>query len=248
MSTSDPADLVLLGGRIATMNAARSWASAVAVAEGRITAVGPDAAIRPRIGPSTRVIELRGRTVVPGFQDAHVHPIHGGLAMLRCNLHELYTIAAYEDVIARYASSHPDEAWIRGGGWYMAAFERGSPRREVLDRLSADRPVFLQSRDGHSAWVNSRALELAGISADTMDPADGRVERDADGSPTGTLHEGAMDLVARHLPDDTPTDVEEALRLGQRHLHGLGITAWQDAIIEPHLEEPAYSRSRPGVN
>jgi hypothetical protein len=162
------------------------------------------------------------------------------MAMLRCDLHELYSIPEYEDVVARYASSHPAEAWIRGGGWYMAAFDRGAPRREVLDRLTPDRPVYLQSRDGHSAWVNSRALELAGVTTDTMDPDDGRIERDADGSPTGTLHEGAMDLVARHLPDDTPGDVEEGLRLGQRHLHSLGITAWQDAIIEPHFEEPAY--------
>ena len=240
MPASPPADLVLQGGRVATMDPARSWASAIAVAVGRIVAVGPDEAVRPWVGPATRVIELRGRSAVPGFQDAHVHPIHGGLAMLRCDLHELYTIPEYEAVIARYANSHPVESWIRGGGWYMAAFEQGAPRRELLDRLVPDRPVFLQSRDGHSAWVNGKALELAGITADTSDPDDGRIERDADGSPAGTLHEGAMALVAGHLPDDTAGDVEEALRLGQRHLHSLGITAWQDAIIEPQLEEPAY--------
>ena len=240
MSASRPADIVLLNGRLATMDPARSWASALAVTDGRIVAVGTDSEVRRQIGPSTRVIELRGRTVTPGFQDAHVHPIHGGLAQLRCELHDLYAIPEYEDVIARYAASHPDEAWIRGGGWYMAAFERGAPRRDVLDGLVADRPVFLESRDGHSAWVNTRALELAGVSAATADPADGRIERDLDGSPTGTLHEGAMDLVARLLPDDTPADLEEGLRLGQRHLHSLGITAWQDAIIEPHVEERAY--------
>ena len=240
MTLDGPADLALTGGRIATIDAARSWASALAVRDGRIVAVGTDAAVLGRIGPSTRVIELRGRTVTPGFQDAHVHPIHGGLAMLRCDLHDLYAIPEYLDVIARYAASKPSEAWIRGGGWYMAAFEGGTPRREALDRLVPDRPVFLTSRDGHSAWVNGRALELAGVTAETADPADGRIERDPDGSPTGTLQEGAMDLVGRLLPDDTPTELEEALRLGQRYLHGLGITAWQDAIVEPLVEERAY--------
>ena len=122
----------------------------------------------------------------------------------------------------------------------MAAFERGTPRREELDRVVPDRPAFLVNRDGHGAWVNTRALELAGITADTVDPRDGRIERDPDGSPIGTLHEGAMALVARHLPDDTPADLETALLLGQRHLHSLGITAWQDAIIEPETEELAY--------
>lgn len=240
MTQDRSADLVLTGGRLATMDAARSWASALAVRDGRIVAVGTDAAVRPHIGSSTRVIELRGRTVTPGFQDAHVHPVHGGLAMLRCDLHEDAQSGTGLDKIGSYARSHPDEAWIRGGGWYMAAFEGGTPRREDLDRIVPDRPVFLTNRDGHGAWVNTRALELAGVTASTSDPSDGRIERDPDGNPSGTLHEGAMDLVARFMPDDNPADLEEGLRLGQRHLHAFGITAWQDAIVEPHTEERAY--------
>jgi predicted amidohydrolase YtcJ len=235
-----PADLVLRGGRVATMDAARRFESAIAVRDGRIVAVGPDAAVAGHIGSSTRVIELRGRTVTPGFQDAHVHPVHGGLARLRCELHEDALSGPPYDLVAAYVASHPDEAWIRGGGWYMAAFEGGTPRREDLDRIVSDRPAFLTNRDGHGAWVNSKALELAGITADTPDPADGRIERDPDGTPSGTLHEGAMALVSRLMPDDTPAELEEALRLGQRYLHELGITAWQDAIVEPHDEERAY--------
>jgi predicted amidohydrolase YtcJ len=241
MTTTDPpADLVLRSGRVATMDIARSWATAVAVRDGRIVAVGTDRAVGDHIGPRTRVIELRGRSLLPGFQDAHVHPIHGGLSMLRCDLHEDLQSGPGYDKIEAYARTHPQEPWIRGGGWYMAAFEGGTPRREDLDRIVPDRPVFLTNRDGHGAWVNSKALELAGITAATADPSDGRIERDPDGTPSGTLHEGAMDLVTRLLPDDTPGELEEALRLGQRHLHGFGITAWQDAIVEPHTEERAY--------
>ena len=240
MSVDRPADLVLRGGRIAVMDPARSWATGLAVRDGRIVAVGPDAVVAAHIGDRTRVIELRGRGVTPGFQDAHVHPVHGGLARLRCELHDIRGADEVLAVIAEYADTHPDEAWIRGGGWSMADFPGGTPRRDELDRLVPDRPVFLPNRDGHSAWVNTRALELAGVTAETADPADGRIERDPDGTPTGTLHEGAQDLVARLLPDDTPADLEAALRLGQAYLHSLGITAWQDAIVEPGTEERAY--------
>jgi predicted amidohydrolase YtcJ len=240
MPVDRPADLVLRGGRIATMDGARSWATALAVRDGRVLAVGPDAQVSEHIGPTTRVIELRGRGVTPGFQDAHVHPVHGGLARLRCELHDTRGADEVLAVIAEYARAHPEETWIRGGGWYMADFPGGTPRREDLDRLVPDRPVFLPNRDGHSAWVNSKALELAGVTAETADPADGRIERDPDGTPTGTLHEGAQDLVGRLLPDDTPDDLEAALRLGQAYLHSLGITAWQDAIVAPETEERAY--------
>ena len=238
--TDQPADLVLRGGRIATMDAARRWATALAVQGARIVAVGPDAVVHDRIGPRTRVIELRGRTVTPGFQDAHVHPVHGGLARLRCDLHEVRGREAYLAVVAEYARTHPDEAWIRGSGWYMDDFPGGTPHREDLDGVVPDRPVLLTNRDGHGAWVNSRALELAGVGAGTADPADGRLERDGDGAPTGTLHEGAMDLVEAVVPDDTPADLEAALRIGQAYLHSLGITAWQDAIVRPESEERAY--------
>ena len=240
MTTDQHADLVLLGGRIATMDSARSWASSLAVTGGRITMVGHNTAANAHIGPKTRVIELRGRTVTPGFQDAHVHPVHGGLYLLRCELHDEIDAAAYARIIADYARANPEATWIRGGGWYMAAFPGGAARRDVLDQVLSDRPAFLTSRDGHSVWVNSRALEVAGITAATPDPSDGRIERDEDGTPAGTLHEGAIALVERWVPDDTPAELEAALRLGQKHLHRLGITAWQDAIIRPEAEEIAY--------
>ncbi len=240
MRTSHPADLVLIGGRLATMDPARSWASALAVRDGRIVAVGGEAAIRPLIGPGSRVIELRGRTVTPGFGDAHVHPLHAGLARLRCELHGSHGLDRYLAIIAAYAASHPDTPWIVGGGWSMDDFPGGVPDRAELDRVVPDRPVFLSSRDGHSAWVNTAALTLAGITAETPDPPDGRIDRDADGQPVGALQEGAADLVERLAPETTAEELVAALRLAQAELHSLGITTWQDAIVTPTVEEPAY--------
>lgn len=242
MTVDRPADLVVLGGRLATMDPARSWASALAVRDGRIVAIGEDAAIRPHIGPRSRVIEGRGRTVAPGFGDAHVHPVHGGRARLRCELHGSRGLTSYLTVVAAYAADHPDERWIHGGGWSMDDFPGGVPSRAELDRVVPDRPVLLRSRDGHSGWVNSKALELAGITADTADPDDGRIDRDSDGHPVGGLQEGAIDLVDRFIPEAKPDELVAALRLGQAELHSLGITNWQDAIVTPDSEEIAYTQ------
>ena len=238
------ADLAFVNGAVYTVDAARSRAAAVAVKDGRIVAVGSDATIREHVGPATRVFDLDGRMLLPGFQDAHVHPPSGGLEMLQCDLNDVYTKQQYLDIIATYAAAHPDRDWILGGGWYMSAFPRGAPDRDSLDAIVPDRPVFLSSRDGHSAWCNSKALERAGISEATADPSDGRIERDERGSPSGTLHEGAMNLVA--TPEPTGDEVREGLRLGQQYLHSLGITAWQDAIVGGHYDTLEVYRSFAG--
>jgi predicted amidohydrolase YtcJ len=226
-----PADLVFRGGAVYTVDLPRTWAQAVAVKGGRIVSVGTDQSVADLIGPKTEVHDLRGRMLLPGFQDAHVHPPSGGLEMLECNLNEAYTREGYERIVADYASEHPDVEWIRGGGWSMDSFPGGTPTKEVLDRIVPDRPVYLPNRDGHGAWVNSRALELADITRETPDPPDGRIERDDAGEPSGTLHEGAMDLVDKLMPPVTEAEWEEGLRVAQQYLHSLGITAWQDAIV-----------------
>jgi predicted amidohydrolase YtcJ len=240
------ADLVLRGGPVFTAAATRHRAGAVAVRGDRIVAVGHerDPWVKDLTGPATEVVDLAGRLLVPGFQDAHVHPVWGGLDLMRCNLAEDVTAEAYLSRIDEYARADPDAEWVLGGGWAMAAFPGGTPTAAELDPVVPDRPVFLANRDGHGAWVNSVALRLAGIDRHTPDPPDGRIERDAAGEPTGTLHEGAMSLVNRLLPQTSAADMRRALLLGQAYLHSMGVTAWQDAIVGAYGDAgdpaPAY--------
>ena len=229
-----PADLVFLGGPVYTVDAARSWTDAVAVGGGRIVALG-GTAVRPLIGPATEVVDLRGRLLLPGFIDAHVHPVMGGVERALCDLTGTKSAADCLARIAAYARQHAERTWIIGGGWSMDHFPGGTPSRRELDTVLPDRPAYLTNRDHHGAWVNSRALELSGVGRGTADPPDGRIERDADGSPQGTLHEGATMLVASHAPEITPAEYAAGLAEGQRYLHSLGVTGWQDAIIGPYL-------------
>src|SRR6478752_940825 len=237
-----PADLVLTGGHVHTVDPARPRAEAVAVRGERIVAVGSAAEVGPLIGSSTRVIDLRGRLLVPGFQDAHVHPIFAGIDLIECDVRDARGRDAVIDTIRAYAEAHPDLPWVIGSGWSMADFERGVPRREDLDAAVPDRPAFLPNRDGHSSWVNTQALELAGIDRDTPDPSGGRIERDPDGTPTGALHETAAELVERLLPETTDAEMDDGLRWSQAYLHSLGITAWQDAIVAPR-NQATYRRA-----
>jgi hypothetical protein len=231
MAPNGTADLAFVNGRVATMDAVRRWAGAVAVSQGQIVAVGTDGDVGELTGPGTEVVDLAGRLLVPGFQDAHVHPPSSGFEMLHCNLSAAYDVREYERIVSGYASANPDDPWVVGGGWSMDVFPGGNPPKDILDRLVPDRPVFLMSRDGHSGWANSRALEIAGVTRDTPDPPDGWIVRDAAGEPAGAVHEGAFVLVERHVPEATPSDWVEGLLAAQRHLHALGITAWQDAIV-----------------
>ena len=203
----------------------------VAVADGRVLAVVPESDLGAYAAPGATVVDLAGGLVLPGFQDAHVHPVQGGVERLRCDLSGVGTREEYLETVRAYADAHPDRPWVLGGGWAMPVFGPAGPTAAELDAVVPDRPVFLPNRDHHGAWVNARALELAGIDARTPDPVDGRVERDAEGHPTGTLHEGAMELVERHVPRTTDAEHDAALALAQEYLHSLGVTSWQDAIL-----------------
>jgi predicted amidohydrolase YtcJ len=222
------ADLIFTGGPV-YLGGARVG-TGVAVTGDRISAVGAEAA-RALAGPRTEVVDLAGRLLLPGFIDAHVHAVSGGVELGQCDLSGAETAPDYLRLVADHAAARPDEPWVSGGGWALAAFAGGIPTRELLDAVVPDRPVYLVNRDHHGAWVNSRALELAGIDRRSADPVDGRIERDADGVPNGMLQEGAAHLVGRLLPAVTAADRLAGLLRAQRLLHSLGITAWQDALL-----------------
>ncbi|GAA4587235.1 amidohydrolase [Actinoplanes octamycinicus] len=221
---------MLTNGPVFTADPLRGPAGTVLVRDGRIVAVGADE-VRDRARPGAETIDLAGRLLLPGFQDAHVHAVMGGVELGQCDLTGAPDLEDYLRRVRDYADAHPELPWISGGGWAMEVFPGGVPGRELLDRVVPDRPVYLINRDHHGAWVNSRALELAGIDAGTPDPADGRIDRRPDGVPAGGLQEGAMQLVARLLPEVTRAERLAGLLRAQALLHSLGVTAWQDAML-----------------
>jgi predicted amidohydrolase YtcJ len=225
------AELVLVGGKIRTPTQPTGFAQAAAISGGMLLALGSDDEIRGFIGQFTRVVNLRGRLALPAFGDAHVHPIQGGIESLRCNLVGYKSRGEYLDAIAAYSAALPPEAWVLGGGWSMPAFPGGTPIAADLDQVTGGRPAFLPNRDHHSAWVNSAALAKAGVDQRTADPADGRIERDHAGRPTGALHDGAMRLVADYVPPPSAAELTAALLAAQQHLHSHGITSIQDACV-----------------
>lgn len=233
-------DWVFHSGRIFDGQRLHPSATAVAVKDGRIAAVGSEQEVRAAVGSAAESVDLAGRLLTPGLTDAHIHAVHAGVERLGCDLSELSGADAVLTRVREYAAA-TDRQWIVGGGWNMSDFPGGTPGKELLDAVVPDRPVYLVNRDHHGAWVNTRALELAGIDAGTPDPADGRLERDHQGNPTGTLHEGAMDLVGRLLPAPTAGELREGLLEAQHYLHSHGITGWQEAILGEYAGFPDAS-------
>lgn len=217
--------LLITGGHVFTP--AGIVEQPVLIEDGVIAAIGADALT------ATDAVELdaAGGLVSPGFQDSHIHPYHAGLDMLACDLTPYDDADGYLTRIAEYAEANPELEWVIGGGWAMDAFPGGLPTAAALDAVVPDRPAFFPNRDGHGAWVNTKALEIGGIDDTTPDPFDGRIERDADGHAIGTLQEGAMGLVSQHAPEPTQDDLDEALKIAQKQLFAWGVTGWQDAIV-----------------
>jgi predicted amidohydrolase YtcJ len=245
------ADAVYRNGRIYTVDADRSWAESVAVSGGRIVYVGSDDGVSAHIGSNTEVVDLKGRMVLPGIQDVHIHPIGAGVEASACDLNSVTGVTAYRSKIAEYALANPDVEWILGGGWSMADFgPGGAPNKSILDELVPDRPVFLSSRDGHTGWANSVALGIAGITKETPDPVDGRIDRDPEtGEPIGSLQEGAQKLLTKFVPATTMEDRINGLRYSVDLLNSYGITAITDAAVtEESLQTYKALEDRGGLS
>ena len=230
-------DLVFVNGAVYTGDAARSWASAVVVTGNRITYVGDDATARSQAGSTSRVIDLRQRMLLPAFQDSHSHPAMAPNPATALSLHGLVKREQIFAKIKAYARAHPEKKWIVGDGWDEVAFlPSGQPDRAMLDELVPDRPAYLVNNSGHQAWVNTRALNLAGITAKTRDPANGRIERDARGVATGSLQEeSAMNLVAMRIPPATAEEMVTDLTAAQNEMLRFGYTAVIDAMATPEV-------------
>ncbi|GAA3274283.1 amidohydrolase [Paenarthrobacter aurescens] len=225
------AEILFENGWVYTGNDAGPLRANLAIAKGRIIAVGQPEDVNRTVTPETTRVDLDGQLVIPGFQDAHIHPIFAGIELLQCDLTQARSAEEAVAAVARYAADNPDEPWISGAGWSMDFFPGGTPTRQLLDAVVPDRPVYLINRDHHGAWANTAAFAAAGISADTPDPEGGRLEREEDGTPAGTVHEGAMDLFNAAKP---PVPYELAYRgllASQQLLLAQGITAWQDAWV-----------------
>lgn len=228
-SAETGADLVLRNGVIYTAEPGQPLAEALAVEDGVVTFVGANAASQSYIGPTTQVVDLAGQFVAPGFHDVHLHAISSGHTLFGCSLLEIRPLEALLEAVKKCAERAPGD-WVEGSGFDLSLFPNGNPHKSLLDKIVPHRPVFLTGSDGHNAWVNSRALQLVGITRETPDPPKGVIERDpVTGEPSGTVRETAQAPFRNLLPQPTPEQHADALRAALRHLNALGITSFIEA-------------------
>lgn len=237
------ADLVFLGGRVVTVDARFTVASALAVTGGIISAVGRRDDIAPLVGPGTRVIDLRGATLLPGINDSHLHGCAFGMASPPLSLDlghpAVSSLADVAAAVRQAAGRAPDGQWITGHGWDTGYLDEcvtdpsRQPSRHDLDTVSRDHPVVLYSFSGHATWVNSKALELIGIDRYTVAPPGGAIVTDDAGEPTGLLHEGAQALVHNALPPLSRQERTDAIRSTLATLARLGVTSYTEPGLGP---------------
>jgi predicted amidohydrolase YtcJ len=240
------ADLVITGASICKMDAVRSWASALAVKNGKIVFVGDDFTAQQYMGSGTRVQKLHGEMILPGFHDCHVHPVDSGMDQARCVLDSAESSDQMLSLISAYAKHHESDIWIIGSGWSLPLFADANPSKKLLDAIVPDKPAFFLSQDAHSAWVNTQALKLAGITKDSPDPALGKIERDTTGEPTGTLRESAIDLFKKFLPEPSLEERKCGLLFALKMANSFGITSLQDARVTKEYLEAYQAVERDG--
>jgi predicted amidohydrolase YtcJ len=223
---STSAEVVLLHAHIYTVNARQPWAQALAIRDGKILAVGTDHEIVRYRGPSTMVIDAKGRLVLPGFTDCHAHFLDGSFTLQQLNLDDASTISEIARRVRAYATAHPQDPWVLGRGWMYPVFGKsGLPDKKYLDEVVPDRPVYLESYDGHTWWANSKALEAAHITRDTPNPPGGEIVGDpVTGEPTGAIKEDAADALVRSaIPQPSRGARLQAIRAGMKHANKFGI-------------------------
>jgi len=224
------ADTVIVNAKVYTVNAGRPWAEAIAIRDGRILLVGSTKELFRHKSSETRVIDAGGRLVLPGIEDSHVHFVSGSTSLSKVDLAGTTTVEENQARIRAFAAAHPEASWVQGRGWMYSAFPGDMPHKKSLDEAVPDRPAIMRCADGHTTWVNSKALALAGVDRDTPDPENGKIVRDEKGEPTGALLEEASSLVAKFVPEPTREEtlaamregLKEAARLGVVRVHGMG--------------------------
>ncbi|MCC6392325.1 MAG: amidohydrolase [Bryobacterales bacterium] len=230
------ADLVLRNGKIWTVNPKQRVAQAVACRGGRILAVGSNDEIAALAGPETTQVDLAGKLLVPGFNDAHVHFSTGGARLSSVQLRDANSEEEFRRRISAFAARHPAGEWITGGDWDHENFTPVRlPERRWIDAVTPGHPVFVNRLDGHMALANSLALQLAGITRETPDPPGGEIVHDAQGEPTGILKDAAMEPVYRVMPDPGAEAMERAVRAAMRYANQHGVTSVQDVSASPDM-------------
>jgi predicted amidohydrolase YtcJ len=228
-ANSKEASLILVNGKVWTENPALPIAHAVALDGNKILAVGDDASIRKLAGADTKVIDLHGRLLLPGFNDAHVHFLDGGTSLIAVQLTDANSPAEFKQRVAAFAKTLPPGAWIRNGLWEHQRWSPPHlPDHQLIDDVTGDHPTFLWRTDGHIALANALALKLAGIDRSTKDPPGGEIERDKDGNPTGIVKDSATALVTRVMPPLSATEQDQAMEASMREAAAHGITSVQN--------------------
>ncbi len=238
--TGPEADIVLLNGSVYTVAYGTDWDSSpqesIALKGDSILAINTSQSMKPYIGPQTRVYDLQGKMVLPGFVDTHIHlglaaQLMAGVDLLNCT-----SIEEIQQNLSDYTSQHKDMAVIRGFGWKYFLFNASGPDKAMIDAVIPDKPVILTAFDGHSTWVNSKALEIAEITGSTPDPKGGKIEKDAEQNPTGVLHEmAATELVTSKVPPLSTSQITEMLSVLLPKAAAYGITTVDDAAVTPEV-------------
>ena len=242
-SASGTPSMVIVNGRVMTPD---GFQQAVAIENGVITAVGTSAEVSGLAGDETQVLDAQGGAVLPGLHDLHVHSIGGGMTQTACGFSRAASPDEIRQAVSGCVAQRADGEWIQGGSWIANVFADGQQTKEFLDEVAPNNPVILMDESYHSSWVNSAALEAAGVTAATPDPVNGRIERGPDGEPTGILRESAMGLVSRFMPPPTKEAMAKGAQIAGDLMLSYGVTSYTDAGLDPVSMQVLSDATRSG--